>query len=289
MKIILLGSSGQLGSEFEKFLSQKKDVELHSFSHSELDILDFEKLVNKFLELSPDVVINCAAYTKVDQAEKMQDLVYQINAIGAKNVSYASFKINAKIVYFSTDYVFDGTKSSPYNEFDEPNPISVYGKSKFLGEIYTKEHNPNHLILRISWLYGVNGSNFVKTIIRLAKEKGELKVVNDQFGTPTYTLDVVKQTWKLIQGDSMGLYHSANLGRTTWFKFARRIVEKLNLNAKVIPIKTKAFPTLTKRPNFSVLDNYLLKLEGKNIMCSWEEAFEDFVKTYGKELLSGRS
>jgi len=278
MKVLILGASGQLGSEFTNFLKDK--VELYAFSHNDLDILDYQKLLKKFEEISPDVVINFSAYTKVDQAEKEENLAYLVNAVGAKNVSYASFKVNAKVVYFSTDYVFDDSKGAPYNEFDEPNPISVYGKSKLAGEIYTKEHNPNHLILRISWLYGINGSNFVKTIIRLAKEKGELRVVNDQFGSPTYTLDVVRQTWKLIQEDSVGLYHSSNLGQTTWFEFAKRIVEKLNLNAKVIPIKTEEFLTLAERPNFSVLENYLLKLDNKNIMRSWEDAFEDFVENY---------
>jgi dTDP-4-dehydrorhamnose reductase len=285
MKIILLGSSGQLGKEFEKFLLE--NVELHAFSHSELDVLDFKKLISKFEEILPDVVINCAAYTKVDQAEKEEETAYKVNGIGVKNVSFASFKINAKVAYFSTDYVFDGLKGSSYREFDKPNPISIYGKTKLAGEIYTKEHNPNHLILRISWLYGINGSNFVKTIIRLAKEKGELKVVNDQFGSPTYTLDVVRQTWKLIQEDSIGLYHSSNTGQTTWFEFAKKIVEKLNLKAKVIPIKTDDFPTLAKRPSFSVLDNYLLKLEGKSIMRNWQEAFDEFVDRYRKELIDG--
>jgi len=287
MKVLVLGANGQLGYEFLNFLKDK--VELYSFSHSELDILDFEKLVDKFNEISPDVVINCAAYTKVDQAEKEQTLAYQINSIGAKSVSFASFKVKAKVVYFSTDYVFDGLKGSSYREFDKPNPISIYGKTKLAGEIYTKEHNPNHLILRISWLYGINGSNFVKTIIRLAKEKGELKVVNDQIGAPTYTLDVVKQTWKLIQDDSVGLYHSSNVGQTTWFEFAKRIVEQLNLKVKVLPIKTNEFIVLARRPSFSVLDNYLLKIENKNIMRSWEEAFDDFIESYRKELLSGGS
>jgi len=285
MKVLILGASGQLGSEFTNFLKDK--VELYAFSHNDLDILDYQKLLKKFEEISPDVVINFSAYTKVDQAEKEENLAYLVNAVGAKNVSYASFKVNAKVVYFSTDYVFDGLKGVPYNEFDEPNPISVYGRSKLAGEIYTKEHNPNHLILRISWLYGINGSNFVKTIIRLAKEKGELRVVNDQFGSPTYTLDVVRQTWKLIQEDSVGLYHSSNLGQTTWFEFAKRIVEKLNLNAKVLPIKTDEFPTLARRPNFSVLENYLLQLENKNIMRNWEEAFDEFVTKYKMELLNG--
>ena len=286
MKIILLGAKGQLGKEFRNFLLGKEDVELYSFSHNELDILDLRKLINKFQEISPNVVINCAAYTKVDQAEKEQALAYQVNVIGAKNVSFASFKVNAKVIYFSTDYVFDGMKGEPYNEFDKPNPISVYGKSKLFGETYTKEHNPNHLILRISWLYGINGSNFVKTIIRLAKEKGELRVVNDQIGIPTYTLDVVRQTWKLIQEDSVGLYHSSNFGQTTWFEFAKRIIEKLNLNSKVVPIKTEEFPSLAKRPKFSVLENYLLELENKNIMRKWEEAFDEFVEKHKIEMLN---
>jgi len=282
MKVLLIGANGQLGYKFCNFLKDK--VELSSFSHSELDVLDFKKLISKFYEISPDVVINCAAYTKVDQAEEEESLAYQVNAVGAKNVSFASFKINAKVVYFSTDYVFDGTKTLPYNEFDKPNPISIYGKSKLIGEIYAKEFNPNHLILRISWLYGINGSNFVKTIIRLAKEKGELRIVNDQLGSPTYTLDVVRQTWKLIQADCVGLYHSSNVGQTTWFEFVKRIIEKLNLNTQVIPIKTEEYPALAKRPLFSVLDNYLLKLEGKSIMRNWEEAFNDFVNKYRKEL-----
>ena len=287
MKVLVLGANGQLGYEFLNFLKDKAEV--FPFNHAQLDVLSFLGLSKVISEISPDVVINCAAYTKVDQAEKELTLAYKINAIGARNVSFTSLKAKSKIVYFSTDYVFDGIKGAPYNEFDIPNPISVYGKSKLLGEYYTKEHNPDHLILRISWLYGINGSNFVKTIIKLSKEKSELRVVNDQVGTPTYTLDVVKQTWQLIQKDSIGLYHSANIGQTTWFEFAKRIVEKLKLNAKVKPIKTEEFPALAKRPSFSVLENHLLKIENKNTMQNWEEAFEDFVETYRKELLNGES
>jgi len=284
MKVIILGASGQLGWEFQKYFETR--VKLFSFNHSELDILDFQKLSQTFNSIKPDIVINCAAYTTVDQAENEIEIAYKINSIGAKNVSFAAFKINSKVVYFSTDYVFDGNKSLPYTEFDLTNPLSIYGKSKLLGEIYTKKHNPNHLILRISWLYGINGFNFVKSIIRLVKEKGQVKVVEDQIGTPTYTLDVVKQTWELIKGDSVGLYHSSNTGRTTWFEFAKRIVENLSPDAKVIPVKTKDFPTLARRPKFSVLENYLLKLEGRNIMKKWEDAFGDFIQTYKEMLLN---
>ena len=285
MKVLVLGANGQLGYEFSNFLRDK--VELFAFSHSELDILDFEKLVNKFLKLSPDIVINCAAYTKVDQAEKEQALAYKINAVGARNVSFASFKIKAKVIYFSTDYIFDGNKGSPYIEFDKPNPLSIYGKSKLLGEKYTKEFNPNHLILRISWLYGIRGDNFVKTIIKLSRGNKLLRVVDDQIGTPTYTLDVVKQTWELVEKDYVGLFHSSNEGAVSWFGFANEIVKKLNLNVDVVPIKTEEYKTKAIRPKYSVLDNYLLKLENLNMMENWEKAFKNFVEKYKEELLNG--
>jgi len=284
MKIILLGSNGQLGWEFKQFLKDK--VDLYPFSHKELDILNLNSLERNFQGIHPDIVINCAAYTKVDKAEEEQELAYNINAIGAKNVSLASYKANVKVIYFSTDYVFDGKKNSPYTELDKPNPISVYGKSKLNGEQFTKEFNPNHLILRIAWLYGINGNNFVKTVIKLAKNGKPLRIVNDQYGTPTYTLDVVKQTWKLIQSEKTGLYHSSNNGKTTWFEFAKEIISDLNLEAEVLPIKTEDYTTLAKRPHYSVLENRLLKLEDLDIMRKWKVALKDFINNYKEQLLN---
>jgi dTDP-4-dehydrorhamnose reductase len=285
MKIIILGGKGQLGKEFENFLKDK--AEIYSFSHLELDVLNQGLLIKKIQEIKPEVVINCSAYTKVDKAEEEKEECIKVNAIGAKNVSYASYKVGAKVIYFSTDYIFDGEKESPYTELDSPNPISTYGSSKLLGEIYTSKHNPNHLILRISWLYGINGRNFVKTIIKKAKEEKELKIVSDQKGSPTYTLDVVKQTWELIKKDKVGIYHSANQGETSWYEFAKKIIEKLKINVKISPIKTGEYPALAKRPKYSVLDNYLLKLEGINIMRDWETALNEFLDTYGTLLLEG--
>ena len=285
MKIIILGAKGQLGREFEEYLKEK--AEIHSFSHSELDVLNQELVIKKFQEIKPDVVINCSAYTKVDKAEEDKEECIRVNAEGAKNVSYASYKVGAKVIYFSTDYVFDGEKGSSYTELDSPNPLSTYGRSKLLGEIYTKDHNPNFLILRISWLYGIYGRNFVKTIINKAKKEKELRIVNDQIGSPTYTLDVVKQTWKLIQMDKVGLYHSANQGETTWYEFTKRIIEKLNLNVKVYPIKTEEYPVLAQRPRYSALDNYLLKLGGINMMGDWESALSEFLTSYSSLLIKG--
>jgi len=173
MRVVILGAGGQLGKEFENFLKDKEEV--YAFSHSELDILDFEKILKKFQEIKPDCILNCSAYTKVDKAEEEKEECFKVNVIGVKNVSYASYKVKAKVVYFSTDYIFDGEKDAPYTEFDKPNPLSTYGMTKLLGEEYTKEFNPDHLILRISWLYGIHGKNFVKTII----EKGIKKKAKD--------------------------------------------------------------------------------------------------------------
>lgn len=285
MKIIILGGKGQLGKEFENFLKDK--AEIYSFSHLELDVLNQELLIKKIQEIKPEVVINCSAYTKVDKAEEEKEECIKVNAIGAKNVSYASYKVGAKVIYFSTDYIFDGEKESPYTELDSPNPISTYGRSKLLGEIYTSKHNPNYLILRISWLYGINGRNFIKTIIKKAKEEKELKIVSDQKGSPTYTLDVVKQTWELIKKDKVGIYHSADQGETSWYEFAKKIIEKLKINVKISPIKTGEYPALAKRPKYSVLDNHFLKLEGINIMRDWETALNEFLDNYGTLLLEG--
>lgn len=285
MKIVILGGKGQLGTEIYEYLKDKEEI--YSFSHQELDILNYDLLEKKLQEIKPDVVINCSAYTKVDKAEEEKDECIKVNTIGAKYVSFLSYKVGAKIVYFSTDYIFDGEKSTPYTEFDDPNPLSVYGLSKLYGEKLTIEHNPNHLILRISWLYGIYGRNFVKTILNLARERKKLTIVNDQRGSPTYTLDVAKQVYELIKKDKVGIYHSSNQGETTWYDFAKRIIEILKIkDVEVLPIKTEEYPSIAKRPKYSVLDNFLLKLEGINIMRDWEIALEDFLNTY-KDILLG--
>lgn len=289
MKIILLGKSGQLGKEFENYLGKLEEVEIFSFSHSELGITNLDLLIKVFKDLTPDVVINCAAYTKVDLAEEEKDFAYRVNIIGAKNVSFASNSVKSKVVLFSTDYVFDGAKERPYTELDAPNPISIYGMSKYFGEIMTKTYNPNHLILRISWLYGAYGNNFIKTIIRKAKQRENLKIVNDQTGVPTYAYDVVLQTWKLLVKNQVGLFHSSNIGETNWFEFAKKVFELLKLNANTQPISTDEYPSKAKRPKYSVLENYFLKIEGLNVMRNWEDALKDFIETHRKELLNRRS
>lgn len=285
MKIVILGSGGQLGNEFREFLKDKEDV--FAFSHQELDVTDAEKVVAVLCDITPAVVINCAAYTRVDQAESEKDLCYRVNTLGARNVAWAAYRVRAKVVYFSTDYVFDGNHAIPYTELDEPHPLSVYGWSKLWGEHFTRTCNSDHLVIRTSWLYGRTGHNFVKTVVRLAKEKGELRVVDDQYGVPTWTKDLVRQTFELIMKDRVGLYHCANLGATTWFQFSRTITQSLGLPAKVSPIRTEEYGARAQRPKYSVLDNYFLNLEDLNCMRPWEEALHEFLAHWGEELLHG--
>ncbi|MGC8777271.1 MAG: dTDP-4-dehydrorhamnose reductase [Candidatus Caldatribacteriaceae bacterium] len=283
MKIVILGAQGQLGSEFREYLRE----EVYAFSHQEVDVRRAESVRAVCREIVPDVVLNCAAYTRVDQAEEEQEACFQVNVLGAKNVAWAAYQVKAKVVYVSTDYVFDGKRSTPYTEFDPPHPLSVYGWSKLWGEYVTRDCNPNHLILRTSWLYGKTGHNFIKTIVRLARERGELRVVDDQRGVPTWTKDLVQQTVELLSEDRVGLYHCANLGETSWFHFARKILEELRLDARVIPICTEEYGARAERPRYSVLANYCLELEGLNRMRPWEEALREFLEMSREEVLHG--
>lgn len=285
MRIVILGSGGQLGNAFQEFLKDREDV--FAFSRQELDVTDAERVVAVLRDVVPAIVINCAAYTKVDQAESEKDLCYRVNVLGARNVAWAAYRLRAKVVYFSTDYVFDGNHAVPYTELDEPHPLSVYGWSKLWGEHFTRTCNPDHLVIRTSWLYGRTGHNFVKTVVRLAKKKEELRVVDDQYGVPTWTKDLVGQTFELIVKDRVGLYHCANLGVTSWFHFGRTILQILGLAVKVLPIRTEEYSALAQRPKYSVLGNCFLELEGLNRMRSWEEALREFLTHFGEELFHG--
>ncbi|MEM0173180.1 MAG: dTDP-4-dehydrorhamnose reductase [Sulfolobaceae archaeon] len=287
MKIVILGSSGQLGSEFVSYLKNNNKYAIYPFSHNELNIINYPELAEKISHIKPDVVINCAAYTKVDKAEDEPEECIRVNAIGARNAAFAAYKAGAKIVYYSTDYIFDGKQNNPYKEFDAPCPLSVYGKSKYYGEEYTKSVNPDYLILRVSWLYGIIGNNFIKTVIKLSRDKKELKMVDDQYGAPTYTLDVVKQTVELLNYDKVGTYHSANQGSASWYKYALTIINALDFkDISIVPIKMNEYKSKAIRPKYSVLDNYLLNVEGINIMRDWQTALSDYINTYRKQLLT---
>jgi dTDP-4-dehydrorhamnose reductase len=273
MRILVTGANGQLGRELMKGLA---GTEFLATSSADMDITNQQKTLEVIGSYRPDAVIHGAAYTNVDGAEKQPDDAYKVNAVGTQNVAAACHACNAKLVYVSTDYVFDGTLGRAYNEFDLTNPQSVYGKSKLAGEVLAK-HIVNRLfIVRTSWLYG-DGGNFVRTMLKLGKEKEELKVVNDQHGCPTSTKDLAQAILQLIETEHYGIYHAANTGVTTWYNLARKIFELAGSKVRVLPQTTAELCRPAPRPAYSAMDNLMLRLTVGMVMRPWEEALQDYI------------
>lgn len=274
MRIVITGANGQLGRELVKRLA---GTDILATDIGEMDITDQQATIEAIGTYKPEVVIHGAAYTNVDGAESNVDLAYKINAIGTQNIAAACLKCDAKMVYVSTDYIFDGTLGRAYNEFDTPNPQSIYGKSKLAGEILAK-HSMNRLfIVRTSWLYG-DGNNFVRTMLKLGQEKAELKIVNDQYGCPTSTVDLAGAILKLIATEHYGVFHATNKGVTTWLDFAKKIFEiSGNTKIKVLPQTTTELNRPAPRPLFSPLENMMLRLTVGDSMRPWEEALKEYI------------
>lgn len=247
MKVLVTGANGQLGYDVVKEL-QKQNIECYGTSRQDFDIVDFEATEKFITNYMPDAVIHCAAYTAVDKAEDEQGLCYLVNASATENIAEICRKINAKMLYISTDYVFDGTKDGFYEVDDEPNPINVYGKTKLLGEEAVQKILDKYFVVRISWVFGEHGNNFVKTMLRLGKERKEINVVADQYGSPTYTADLVPLLVEMIQTDKYGIYHATNEGVCSWAEFAEEIFKIAGMDVKVNYITTAEYPTRAKRP-----------------------------------------
>ena len=278
MKIVVTGCDGQLGKEIIKELNKENKTlknEIFALNREKLDICDIDKVNNCILSINPDIVINCAAFTKVDLCEDEVELAYKVNSIGPKNLAIYCEKVNAKLVHISTDYVFDGNKNI-YREDDITNPQSVYGKSKLLGEQYVQSFSSKYFIIRTAWLYG-DGNNFVKTMLKLSESKNEINVVNDQIGTPTSTKDLAKVILKLIYTENYGLYHGTNKGSCSWYEFSKKIFEMKNIDIKVNPISSKEYASKVKRPQYSVLDNFLLRTINLDDFREWEEALSEYL------------
>ena len=276
MKILLIGAEGQLGREFKNQIiginHECVDLDL-----PEIDITDLE-LVNKIVtEENPDIIINCAAYTDVDDCEKNKDIAFKVNALGSRNLAIAANNVGSKLIHISTDYIFNGNGNKPYKEYDNPDPKTVYGQSKLLGEKYVEKLSNKYFIIRTAWLYG-EGDNFVRTMLKLGKEKDELDVVNDQIGSPTSTVDLAKTIIELMQTEHYGLYHGTCEGTCSWYDFAKKIFEIKNIDIKVKPVSSEKFKRPAPRPNYSVLDNYMLKLIDKNIFRNWEESLKEYLE-----------
>jgi len=266
------------------------------YGRETLDITDRESVYSVIEEESPGIIINCAAYTKVDLAEKEREEAFAINEGGARNLALAGRAVGAVLIHISTDFVFDGCKAVPYREDDKTNPIGVYGKSKLAGEEAVKEACPEHIIIRTSWLYGVHGSNFVKTILRLAEEREVLSVVDDQIGSPTWTADLARVITQMTESIKealapplFGLYHYSDEGVISWYDFAVAIVEEargLGMNLKcgsVEPIPTSAYPTPAARPAYSALDRAKIKKTLALEIPHWRISLRGMIKEFLRE------
>lgn len=273
MKILVTGANGQLGREIA---IQGHAHELILTDYDSLDITNVKATQSFFREVKPEAVIHCAAYTNVDKAETDFDGAYKVNVVGAQNIAAGCLECGARMVYVSTDYVFDGLENKVYREYDKVNPQSVYGKTKELGEQMVRDILGRHYIARTAWLYG-DGNNFVRTMLNLAKTNSDLKVVNDQIGTPTSTTELAKSIFRLLATDAYGTYHMTCQGQCSWYDFACEIFHQANLEVKVHPVPTSQFLRPAKRPPFSVLENYLLKMTIGDEMCSWQEALKVYL------------
>jgi dTDP-4-dehydrorhamnose reductase len=280
MRVLITGASGQLGMDLVKILSPQFQV--YGYSKQELDVINLPSVLKAVYAVMPDCIIHCAAYTKVDQAEKEKDTAYLVNSNGTRNVSIAAAQVKSKLIYISTDYVFNGQMASPYTEWDEPDPLNVYGKSKLAGEKIVKEFTDKYFIVRTSWLYGWHGPNFVKTMLKLSDERKELFVVDDQIGSPTFTVDLAHFLKELVNSEKYGIYHATNSGFCSWYEFALAIFEDTGKNVKVNPIKTKDFPRLANRPAFSILKHSAIQKNGFTDLRAWREALIDYLGTFHK-------
>ena len=284
MKILITGANGLLGNELVSVL--KNDHSLILFSHSQLDISDSES-VNKQIDSSlPDIIINSAAYTQVDACETNYDLAYKSNAIGPKNLANKCKQLGIPFIHISTDYVFEGNEKNnkPMKEDDKLGPKTVYGKTKLEGENLVKQNCDKYFILRTAWLYG-EGKNFVKTMLNLSKKNKELKVVNDQIGSPTYAKDLAKAIKEIIdkKSDKYGIYHVTNKGEVSWYEFAKKIFEIKKIEIKINPVTSDEFPRPAPRPHYSVLNNQKWIDAGFNPLRNYEEALKEYLDSFKDE------
>lgn len=278
LKILVNGAGGQLGQDVMRQLHSEHDVV--GFTRNEWDVTDIEATKSIIERERPQVVIHCAAFTKVDQAEVEPTAAFRVNTDGARSVAAACGNSNVTMVYISTDYVFDGTKASGYDERDQPNPINVYGHSKEAGERVVRHYCGQHFILRTSWLFGPNGTNFLTAIGEKARTGAEIAVVNDQRGSPTYTGHLAAKVAELIRTSSYGTYHTAGSGACTWYEFAHTFVEQIGWSVNIVPITSEGMARKAKRPTCSILRSCRLPDIGMTFLPHWTLGVAQFIKRW---------
>ncbi|WP_414468895.1 dTDP-4-dehydrorhamnose reductase [Methanobacterium sp. ACI-7] len=276
MKVLIIGSEGMLGHDLVDVLSAENEISTTTIDT--LDITDINKTIQTVKDINPDVVVHAAAFTDVDGSESNQDLAYKVNAIGTRNVAVACSEADSALVYICTDYVFDGTKGGSYYEYDQTNPLSVYGKTKHLGEVYIRDILNKFYIVRTAWLYGFHGPNFVTTMLNLAKTNDTISVVSDQIGSPTYTVDLAKAIAEIIKKPAYGIYHITNDDHCSWFEYAQEIFKIADIEIELKPVSTEEFGSPAPRPKYSVLENYNWKMEGFPPIRSYKKALKDYMK-----------
>jgi dTDP-4-dehydrorhamnose reductase len=274
MRVLVTGAGGQLGTDLIEAFA---DSDVAGLTHADLDVTDEAAVVAAVRDHAPDLVVHAGAFTKVDACEADPDHAWRVNAVGAWWVARACALADAAMVYVSTDYVFDGAAGRPYTEFDAPNPQSMYGRSKEAGEQLVRQALRAHYIVRTSWVHGLRGGNFAKTMLRLARERGAVSVVDDQTGSPTFTFDLSPAIRRLAVTGRYGTYHLTNRGHCTWFEFARAVFDEAGLQVDLSPIDTATFGAPAPRPPFSVLDNRLARLTGLEPLPHWRESLKRFV------------
>lgn len=276
MKVLVTGVKGQLGYDIVNEC-QKRQMEAIGVDIDEMDITNAQQVNSVIKKANVDAVIHCAAWTAVDKAEDEVELCRKVNRDGTDNIAKVCKELNIPMMYFSTDYVFNGLGEEPWNEYDHREPLNIYGQTKYEGELIV-EKLPKHFIIRISWVFGLNGNNFIKTMLRLGKERGEVSVVNDQIGSPTYTYDLAKLCVDMILTEEYGTYHATNEGICSWYEFACEIFKQAEMDVKVNPVDSNAFPAKAKRPSNSRMNKTELDKHGFKRLPTWQDALSRYLK-----------
>lgn len=282
MKVLVTGVKGQLGYDVVREL-QSRGHEAIGVDIEEMDITDETAVSHVMEETAPEAVIHCSAFTAVDRAEEEQELCYKVNVEGTENIAKMCQKLGCKMLYLSTDYIFSGEGQRPWEPEDTPSPLNAYGQSKYQGEVALRQYVDKYFIVRISWVFGINGNNFIKTMLRLGKENGAVKVVDDQIGSPTYTFDLAKLLVDMIETEQYGAYHATNEGICSWYEFAKEIFQEANMKeVTVTPVSSEEFPVKAKRPKNSRMSKKKLVQNGFSLLPSWQDAVRRYIEELKK-------
>ncbi|WP_129727574.1 dTDP-4-dehydrorhamnose reductase [Ectobacillus funiculus] len=283
MKVLVTGYTGQLGYDVV-CEGTNRGFKMIGVGSKDLDVTNEQDVYHYVKEVNPDAIIHCAAYTAVDKAEDDKQNCWNVNVEGTRHLATAAKEVGAKFIYISTDYVFDGEGEKPFLETDTPNPVGYYGLTKHEGEKVVQVTLDEWFIVRISWVFGINGNNFIKTMLRLSESRNELNVVGDQFGSPTYTFDLAPLLIDMIQGDKYGIYHASNEGFCSWAEFAKEIFKQANKDVKVNSITTEEYPTRAVRPKNSRMSKKQLVINGFKPLPKWEDALQHYLNKLFQEV-----